>query len=452
MKLGVSVSLTATAALLLGACSSLPSVPNPFGQSEEDKQVEAAERAQRVPLVAIEAELAADPDLASIEVYVPTAEAIQDWPQSGGSAHKAVGHILAAESFQIDWKKSIVKGSSRRKPLVSPPVASDGVIYLIDSNQNVSALSGDTGSRIWEERLEPPRKRDKVGVGGGVAVAGETLIVTSGYGYILGLNKSNGSQIWKIDTQAPVTGAPTIDGDYAYVTSSNNELYVVRISDGEILWSDQAIAENARVLSAPSPAVGGDLLIAPFSSGEIIAYLPANGRRVWSDSLTRGGKFTPISAINDIAGRPVISDGAVIAVSQSGIMASVDLMSGTRRWSKAFGSIQTPAVAGSYIFSINTDSQLACIDKIDGRVVWVTQLAAHKNEKKRKDKIVWSGPVVASDKIIAASSDGKLISVNPQTGEITETLKIGEPVYIEPIIANGRVYVLTDGGKLVAVR
>ena len=50
------------------------------------------------------------------------------------------------------------------------------------------------------------------------------------------------------------------------------------------------------------------------------------------------------------------------------------------------------------------------------------------------------------------SEDGLISVLNPQTGEITETLKIGEPVYIEPIIANGRVYVLTDGGKLVAVR
>ena len=262
----------------------------------------------------------------------------------------------------------------------------------------------------------------------------------------------NGVELWRRMTQAPVTGAPTVDDNFAYITSSNNEIYVVRLGNGDIIWSDQAIAETARVQGAPSPALSTDILVAPFSSGELIAYLPANGRRLWSTSLSQSSGFTPISAINDIAGRPVLSEGAIYAASQSGVLAAIDQVSGGLRWSKPFGSIQTPAVSGQFVFAVNTDGQLACFDKNDGGVIWVTQLDQFRNEKKRKDRIVWTGPVIASGKIVLASSQGRLVSIDPQTGAVLEDLKVGDPIYVEPIIANERIYVLTDDGDLASVR
>ena len=53
---------------------------------------------------------------------------------------------------------------------------------------------------------------------------------------------------------------------------------------------EQALAETARVLSSPSPAVTPDILAVGYSSGELIAYLPANGRRLWTDTLTSTGR------------------------------------------------------------------------------------------------------------------------------------------------------------------
>ena len=283
-------------------------------------------------------------------------------------------------------------------------------------------------------------------------MAGDTLVVASGYGYVAQLNLADGAQLWKRELSAPVTGSPTVDDEKIFVTTSNNEIYVMQLADGEVLWSDQAIAESARVLSSPSPALGDDLLVTPFSSGELIAYLPANGRRLWSTALTRGGRFTPISAINDIAGSPVLSEGYVFAASQSGVIAGIDQMSGAVKWRQSFGSIRTPAVSGQFVFAVSTDSQVACFDKNDGGVLWVTQLSNFENEKKRKDRIVWGGPVIVSGKLVLASSKGELAVLSPQTGEVMQTVKVKEKVFIEPIVAGGKLILLSDDAKLIAVR
>ncbi len=419
--------------------------------SAEKKAADAADRAQRVPLIASDQELVSDPAYASMSVFLPTASDDIDWPQAGGNAEKRPGNRVGAKDFEIAWKKKVAQGSSRTKRLITAPVATADSLYILDSEQTVKALN-KSGSVVWSKKLEPPRKRDKLAVGGGLGVADQKIIVTSGYGYVVALDINSGAEIWKRETQAPITGSPTIAGNYAYVTSSNNEIYVFNLSDGSIEWSDQAIAESARVLSAPSPAISGDLLAAPFSSGEVIAYLPGNGRRLWSDSLTRGGRFTPISAINDIAGNPVIDAGAVFAASQSGVLVSIDAVSGTRLWEKSFGSINTPALTGQFVFAVNVDGQLACFDKSTGGVVWVKQLKQFEKEKKRKNRVVWTGPVIASDRVILASSEGKVIAIDPQTGEVVDELKVGDAVYIEPIVAHEHVYLLSDDGDLIAIR
>ncbi len=440
-----AAAVVALSAGLVG-CSSL----NPFsdgGKAERD----AAEKAQRVPLIALDAELKADPNFAVITIYLPEASSADEWAQSGGSAGKVIGNRKGADAFEIAWKKNVGEGSSRKQRLIAPPIVSNDRIYVLDADQKVHALDLK-GSKVWSRALEKPRKLDKIGIGGGLAVSGDKLVVTSGYGYAVALSTADGTELWKREAQAPITGAPTISGGTIFTTSANNELYVLDLETGEARWSDQAIAESARVLSAPSPAVSDDIVVAPFSSGEIIAYLPVNGRRLWSDSLTRGGQFTPISAINDIAGRPVISEGMVYAASQSGVVVGVDAISGGRVWAKPFGSIQSPAVAGQFVFILNTNAQLVCMDKSTGGVIWVRQLRQFEKEKKGKGRIVWTGPVIASDRLVVANSRGEVMALDPQNGETLDTVKVGDPVYIEPIVAHEHVYVLTDDARLVAIR
>lgn len=438
------IGVIALTVLGLSACSSLP-----FGNNDEE---EAADRAQRVSMIAADDILTADPNRASVAIFLPDPTTDPDWPQSGSSSDKQAGHRIGALDFEEAWAKNVGAGSSRKSSLTASPVSSEGVVFVLDSKQSVHAIDALTGDKKWSIELPPLRKQDRVASGGGLAVSGDRLIVASGYGYVAALSTADGSEVWRRLMQAPVTGAPTIGEENVFVTTSNNEIYVLRLEDGQVLWSDQAIAESARVLSAPSPALSGDIVVAPFSSGELIAYVPANGRRLWTNSLTRGGRYTPISSINDIAGRPVFSEGLVIAASQSGVLAGVDQLSGEQRWSITFGSIQTPAVSGQFVFAVNTEGQVVCVDKNDGGVIWVKQLDAFENEKKRKNRIVWTGPVIASGKLILASSRGKVVALSPQSGEIVNEVKVGDAVYIEPIVAQERVYLLTDDAKLVAIR
>ncbi|MEZ5947101.1 MAG: PQQ-binding-like beta-propeller repeat protein [Hyphomonas sp.] len=431
----------------LTACSSLPDFSN-----RKKKEAEEADKAGRITMVLSEDSIEADPGLATEEIVLPDAVAIDAWTEAGANAAKVVGHVAAAPEFKVAWRTGVGKGSDKKSALSTPPVASSTTVYTLDASQTIVATDLANGRQVWKKTLKGLTKRDKSGLGGGLALDGDTLIVASGYGYVAALDASNGAEKWQHRLDGPMTGAPTIKEGRIFVVSNNNEIYALNFETGETEWSDQAISETARVLGSPSPAAVEDFIIVPYSSGEVIAYLASNGRRLWSDAISQAGRFTPISEINDIGSRPVLAGGLVFASSQSGITIAIDGRSGGRVWTQPIGSVQAPALTGKEMFVIGTDGKLACLNSATGNAYWVVQLRQYEKEKKKKKRISYSGPLVASGRIIVASSTGELLAFSPQTGEQVGSLKLKDKIYLEPIAVQDKILLLTDDAKLIAIK
>jgi outer membrane protein assembly factor BamB len=82
----------------------------------------------------------------------------------------------------------------------------------------------------------------------------------------------------------------------------------------------------------------------------------------------------------------------------------------------------------------------------------VTQLPEFENPKSKTDRIIWTGPVLASDRLIVASSDEEAYAVSPYDGRIMGKISLPDGVTIGPIVAGDTVYFLSDDGELVAYR
>lgn len=458
MKSLVKFSVATLAATLLVSCSTLNNL-NPFAGGPDDEG-DGIDRAGRIAMVSADEVLEPDPTLVSVAVILPDAVNATAWPQAGRTASKVTGHLTGGSEFEVDWRWGAATGSDNNRALTVPPVAADGRIFVIDADQRVFAVDATTGETVWRVELDSGNRRDQRAFGGGVAVAGDKLIVSSGYGFVTALDASTGAEIWRRETKVPMTGSPAISGNRIFIVSNNNEFSAISLETGEIEWTDQAIAESARVLSSPSPAAVEDVVVTPYSSGEVIAYLPANGRRLWSDSLTSAGRFTPISAINDIASRPVLNGGLVYASSQSGVLAAIDGRSGQRVWALRFGTTQAPVISGEFLFAVGVDGQLICVEALTGRIVWVEQLRNFEDMEDREDRISYAGPVLASNRLITVSSDGRLSAYSPQTGELIEerrlirTGRFGADAgfFLEPIVYNGRIILFADDGTLFSIR
>ncbi len=447
------IATLAAAAAALSACSTVSRVGDavwPFNESEGSSPVVPEDG--RVSILAFEQELTPDPALAAQRIVVPPPQMISEWSQPGGTADNSPPGSTGSAVLERAWRASLGEGSNNRSQLAAPPVVAGGRLYFLDASHRVHAVSASDGSRAWAESMRPEEGRDRVARGGGVAVADGRVYVTTGFGEVVALDAADGRQVWRVRADAPFQSAPTVAGGRIYATTNDSELIAIDAVSGEVAWTHQAIAEPARILSAPSVAVDGETVVAPFASGELVALLAGNGRRLWSDALSRTGRLTSLSAINDIAGRPVLENGVVYAASHSGILAAIDLRTGQRIWARAFASTQTPWIAGDVLYAVSTDGELVAFNRARGAVHWVSQLRRYEDEEDRRGRVTWVGPIMVGGRLILASSLGDVVAVTPETGQVVAEAEVDDPVFIPPIAANDQIFIVTDEGRLVVLR
>jgi outer membrane protein assembly factor BamB len=440
----LSLTVLAVATLGLGGCETVGDV---FTTAAKPKLP-----GKRLSVMELETKLEVDPEIAATDVELPTPFENKDWTQPGGSADNAMYHLAAPGKLDKLWSADAGSGSGSAARLVASPVIAEGKVFVLDSKANVRAFDAKTGKQLWRQDLTPEDQDSDKARGGGVAYDNGRLFVATGFGLVHALNPESGAIVWTTNAVVPFRASPTANGGRVFVVTSDNQMICIAQENGAILWRHRGITESAGILAATSPAVAGSIVIVPYSSGELFALRVENGTVLWSDSLTRTGNLTSLSELNDIAGRPVIDRDRVFAISHSGRLVSIDLRTGERVWTKDIPGVQTPWVAGEFIFLVTTDQEVIALSRRDGRIRWLTKLERWEDPEDKSDPVEWSGPLLVSDRLIFVSTTGRAVSVSPYTGKVLGQIELPGKTLIAPIVADGIVYILTDGGELVALR
>ena len=405
---------------------------------------------ERFSVLTLQNSIEADPGLAEIVIQLPRPYVNVDWPQAGGHASHAMHHIALADTIGRIWRTKIGAGSTANARMTAAPVVAGGAVFTLDADSTATAVRAADGLVLWSRNLAPAFE-ELGALGGGLATEAGILYVATPYGDLAALDAATGGLLWAQQLGVPVRAAPTVSGSRVFTITVDNRVHALSAATGEVLWTHEGFTETAGLVGGASPAVDGDTVVVPYSSGEIFALRADNGRPSWSDSLSRVGRVTALAQISDIRGQPVIDRGTVYAVSHSGRMAAIDMRSGVRLWEQDIASVHTPWVAGDTLFLVTVDAEVVALSRLDGRVRWVRQLPRFENGLSG-DRIQWTGPTLAGDRLIVAASTGDVVAISPYTGRILGSLRLSDGVTIPAVVADGALYILTDGAELVAYR
>ncbi|HZF45153.1 MAG TPA: PQQ-binding-like beta-propeller repeat protein [Sphingomonadaceae bacterium] len=406
----------------------------------------------RVPILSrIESGTTVDSSLASVSVVIPAAQVNADWSQAGGTASKSYGHLAMAASPSELWTARIA-GSGPKRRLAASPVVGGGTLFAVDTDAVVYALDANSGSQKWTYRMPVPGKAESSAFGGGVSYSNGRVYATNGVGDVVALDANDGKQLWSVKPSGPLRGAPTIAFNMIFVMTQDNQIFALNPTDGGVAWNESGSVGQAGVFGVAAPAAGQGTVIAGYSSGEVAAYRYENGREVWTDALSRTNISTEVGALTDVDADPIIDSGRVYALGQGGRMAAYELITGQRIWELNLAGISTPALAGEWIFTLTDDARMLAIARSSGKVRWLTQLQEWKNAKKRTNRIFWTGPVLAGNKLWVASSRGEVLALDVLTGAPAPFRNLKTPVSLAPIVANQTLYILDDDGTIHAYR
>ena len=391
---------------------------------------------ERVAVLASEDSLQADEEISGVQVTLPPAVRNSEWPQVGGGTSNNMQNLEVGGALTVAWRTSIGTGFSDEGVVTGQPVIVGGRVYVADAFSNISALDASSGNQIWRVDLEPEDEDDGF-FGGGVAFDNGQLFVTTGFGGVFALDPG---------------AAPTAADGKVYAITLTNSTYALNAATGEIEWEHTGIQEVAGLVGAASPAVDGTTVIVPYTSGELFGLLAGTGRTLWGESLAGFSRVDQTNQLAQIRGQPVVDDGVVFAISNSGRMSAVDIRRGLRIWDAGVGGTETPWLAGDFLFVVSNTWQLIAISKRDGRIRWATPLERWQDPEDTEGLINWVGPIAASGRLLLASSTGTLLAINPENGQVIGSTDLGSGIVVPPAVANGILYLINRDGNLLALR
>ncbi|MDI2090440.1 outer membrane protein assembly factor BamB family protein [Commensalibacter oyaizuii] len=376
---------------------------------------------------------------------------------SHASIHSAIGGVRKL------WDCSIGSGNSEPSPLAfialgskgrgiinTTPVVDGDRFYTMDAVGKVTAFDSSSRKVLW--RLNPNKKGSKSSnLGGGIGLTSDALYIVDGVAETLRVDRETGKVVWRVDLGTPGRSAPTIVGDRVFFGTIDGSLFCLDAKTGTQLWSYRTGSVDTKLFGQPAPAYFSGILVAGFGTGDLVALRAQTGEEIWTDTLGRSGRdsYTDFSAVSAL---PIIVDGTVYAISLGSVLVAIDVRSGRRLWEREASGQNAMVAIADWLFVLSLDQQLACLDRITGRVRWVTQLRRFKNVEKSSNPIAWYGPVLGGGQLICISdfSENGLVTVDPATGKVTKVVKTDITPALAPVIVNERLLVVGQDGKLTA--
>ena len=387
------------------------------------------------------------------DLRLPSPQPVPAWTHQGGNAQHIAAHAELPSELTLSWSRRIGAGDGKRHQISAAPVAQGGQVYTLDSQSMVTAID-ETGTILWQSELGKSSDALKDASGGGLAVGGTQLFVTTGFGTVVALDTASGAELWTQDLASYGGASPTVYDDLLYIAARDGAAWAIDTSNGRIKWQVAGPTVAASHTGGPGPAVSDKYAVFPFGTGDVLASFRKGGLRSWSSGLSGARLGLASTQVRDLTGQPVIEGSSVYLASSAGRMAAVDLNTGLRIWTAKQGSQGHILVAGGAVFAVSDAGNLIRLSKDDGALIWSTPLPkfTKKSVKSRAKIHAHYGPILAGGRLILASSDGLIRQFNPADGTLITTVDLPSGAASAPIVVNGTLYVLNTKGDLLAFR
>ena len=373
------------------------------------------------------------------EIELGSANEVFYWSKDFQNPQNNIGHIVTSANF--NKKQKIISGKSKILNLIQPVFFENNLCHLT-SNGFIQCLNAENGQISFKTDIKKEGVKKYEFIRGGLSYFNKKLIFVDGYGQIIAINSDSGEIIWKNSLPFPILSAPLIYRGFVYFISADNRIFALDFETGANSWSYQTTVEAKKSIYTASPVAFENIIIAPFSNGELIAFKYDNGQPLWSDIASKISIISNFD-IKDISANPVVSSANIYTLGSNGKFLSINLINGKRNWITDISGTRTPIISGNQIYLLNNDSKLICLNKKTGEIYWITQLEKYKGSEKIKNLNLWLGPYALNNNLYLVSYFGELLKIDPKSGKLLDSQNLGiSEIMIDPLLLSDQIYII----------
>ena len=395
----------------------------------------------RISLLSYAPELIVSANLSLNEIILSQPKEVTYWSQSGQNPQNNIPHMLT--NLKFENKKKVLKDTGNLTNAIEP-IYYEGNICNVSSKGLLRCININTREIIFEVDLTTDDEKEYQVLRGGLAYFDNRIILADGYGQIKVIDSNDGSINWEKNIALPILSAPIIYRGYIYFITSNNKIYALDLLSGDIKWSFQTIFDDKKSLHTGVPVAIENIVIVPFSNGEIISFIYDTGNIIWTENASKISSLSNFD-IKDIVANPVVFNDKVFTISNNGRLLATNLVNGSLAWSIEISGANSPIISNNQLYIIDNDARLICINRNTGEIYWITQLEKNKKGKKSGKLNNWKGPYLINSLLYVLSEHGELVAISPTTSKIlsTKNLKISG-ISNNPIIVSSNIFIMDN--------
>lgn len=261
----------------------------------------------------------------------------------------------------------------------SEPAITDSLVVVGDYSNTLHGLDQGNGSETWTFKESKSRW-----IAGSVIVD-DTILAPSDDGNLYALD-NKGVKKWSFTTGHGIWTKPLVDGAVVYVVSMDHKIYALDLATGTEKWNLDLGSSVVR-----TPLLSEGVLYAGTLGGELVAVNLSEQKILWRYKADGALWFSPI-----------IQDGVLYFGDVSGKMYALNAENAQLVWKLE----ESSAIMGSA--GLFSDGVVFCSE--NGNVIAVS----FKGEKMWSYPVpgkLYSGPIVAKDRIVVAVTQGETLLV-----------------------------------------
>ncbi|MDC6474337.1 PQQ-binding-like beta-propeller repeat protein [Candidatus Pelagibacter ubique] len=306
-----------------------------------------------------------------------------------------------------------------------------GEITLYDENQKT----------LWKNNFYNKSEK-KIKPRLNFALKDDILIVTDDVAKYYAINIDTGELLWIKTNIVPFNSNIKIKNDVFYVVDYKNILRSISIKDGSEIWNLKTEESLTKSNTKISIALDDKNIYFNNSIGDITAVDIKSGQLVWQ--LPTQNNNISQNAFQLSNSELVINENTIFFSNNKNEFYSIDSATGLINWKTEISSDLKPVVIGKLIITISEKGYLYIIDKKSGNIIRINDLYKNYKDKKR-NQITPTGFFVALNKIYLTNSDGKLIIVNSNDGNILNVVKVSGGKILQPFINENNLFLISNG-------
>ena len=268
------------------------------------------------------------------------------------------------------------------------------------------------------------------------------ILVSDSIAKYYSISINTGELNWSKNNKYPFNSEIKKYKNKFFVIDYKNTLRCYKIDDGSECWNLQTEDSFTISNSKYSLAIIGDMVVFSNSIGDITAVDIESGLIIWQ-LPTQSSNI--INETYNFKTSQLVSDGDSIYFSNNKKeFYSIDVKTGTTNWINDINSNITPVIIGNLIFTVSNEGYLYVIENTTGNIIRVNDLYKIYKEKKRKN-VYPVGFVIGYKKLYLTNSDGKMIIVDLQNGNVLKTEKVSSNLVSKPFIFNKNLFLIRNG-------